>query len=70
MKCIHCQGEMLRSNAPFYIDRNTIHVRLDSIPAWICSQCGEAYFEETEVHAIQEFIRTLDEKAEMLLQAT
>ncbi len=70
MKGTYCQGDMLHGNAPFHLDRNTIHVRLDSVPAWVCNQCGEAYFEETEIQAIQEIIRTLDEKAEMFLQAT
>jgi YgiT-type zinc finger domain-containing protein len=70
MKCMYCQGEMLQGHAPYHIDRNTIHVRLDSVTAWVSNQCGEPYFEEAEVQAIQEIIRTLDEKAETLLQAT
>jgi len=39
---------------------------LDSVPAWICQQCGEPYFEEKEVDAIQELIRSVEEKAEAL----
>jgi len=34
------------------------------VPAWICSQCGEVYFDEKAVEAIQAMIRTLDEEAE------
>ncbi|MFH2047801.1 MAG: YgiT-type zinc finger protein [Pseudomonadota bacterium] len=30
--------------APLNIDRKECHVTLDNIPAWICGQCGEAYF--------------------------
>ncbi|MCC6795824.1 MAG: YgiT-type zinc finger protein [Candidatus Hydrogenedentes bacterium] len=62
MKCIHCQGEMKPGTAPFHIDRSACHVTLDSVPAWVCTQCGEAYFEEKEVDAIQELVKAIEEK--------
>ena len=52
MKCMYCQGEMTRGNAPFHIDRKDIHLSLGNVPAWVCTQCGEVYFEETEVNAV------------------
>jgi YgiT-type zinc finger domain-containing protein len=62
MKCIHCQGDMARNSIPFHIDRKCYHITLDVVPAWVCTQCGEAYFDEVEVEAIQSFLRTLDER--------
>ncbi len=62
MKCMYCQGEMTRGNAPFHIDRKDVHISLDSVPAWVCTQCGEVYFEETEVDAVQDIIRAVDEQ--------
>ena len=62
MKCMYCQGEMARGTAPFHIDRKDVHVSLDSVPAWVCTQCGEVYFEETEVNAVQDIIRAVDEQ--------
>ena len=67
MKCIYCQGEMERSTAPFHIDRKGYHLMLDAIPAWVCTQCGEAYFGEAEVEAIQQIIRAVDERTERLV---
>ena len=69
MKCIHCRGEMNRSTAPFHIDRKGYHLTLVAVPAWVCSQCGEAYFEETEVEAVQGVIRVLDQQAEKVVAA-
>jgi YgiT-type zinc finger domain-containing protein len=66
MKCIHCSGEMNRGIAPFHVDRNGYHLLLDAVPAWICSQCGETYFEESEVDSIQQAIRGIDEQAKRL----
>jgi YgiT-type zinc finger domain-containing protein len=57
---------MERSTAPFHIDRKGYHLLLDAVPAWVCSQCGEAYFEESEVDAIQAVIRSVDEQTERL----
>ena len=66
MKCIHCQGKMEQDTAPFHIDRKGYHLILDTIPAWVCRQCGEVYFEESEVDAIQRVIRALDKQTEKL----
>jgi YgiT-type zinc finger domain-containing protein len=51
---------MERGAAPFHIDRNGYHLLFDRIPAWVCRQCGEIYFEEAEVDSVQSAIRALD----------
>jgi YgiT-type zinc finger domain-containing protein len=62
MKCTYCQGRMKRGHAPFHADRNGYHLSLDAVPAWICSQCGEPYFEEREVRSIQRVLSGLDKQ--------
>ena len=66
MKCIHCQGQMKRGTTPFHIDRKGCHLVLDNVPAWVCQQCGETYFEEKEADAIQDLIMSVEEKAQVL----
>ena len=66
---MHCKGKMVRATAPFQIDRKNYHITLDGIPAWICSQCGEAYFEEAEVDTIQEVIQAVDDRTKKLVAA-
>ena len=68
MKCMHCSGDMKRSTAPFHVDRHGYHLLLDTVPAWVCSQCGEAYFDEREVQAIQGAIKALDQQAAELVE--
>ena len=60
MKCMYCQGAMTKGTAPFHIDRRGVHITLDAVPAWVCSQCGEPYFEEQEVNVIQDLIESVD----------
>ena len=63
MNCVHCQGRMQRSKAPFHVDRNGYHLRFSAVPAWVCDQCGEAYFETREIEAVQSAIKGLDQQA-------
>ena len=67
MKCLYCHGTMARGTAPFHIDRKGYHLILDTVPAWVCAQCGEAYFEEAAVEAIQQVIRAIDQHTESLV---
>lgn len=69
MKCMHCQGKMKKGTAPFHIDRKSYHLTLDEVPAWICQQCGEAYFDEPEVDSIQEIIQTVETQTDKLSAA-
>ena len=62
MNCICCLGRMQRAKAPFHVDRTGYHLRFDTVPAWVCGQCGEAYFEEREVEAMQSAIEELDRR--------
>ncbi|HWL93667.1 MAG TPA: YgiT-type zinc finger protein [Phycisphaerae bacterium] len=66
MTCLHCRGKMSRRDAPFQVDRNGYHLILDHVPAWVCEQCGEAYFEPPEVDLIQDAVRALDERTQRL----
>lgn len=63
MKCIHCQGEMKRGTTPLHVDRKGCHLLLDAVPAWVCNQCGEPYFEEAEVDVIQDLVESVEERA-------
>ena len=62
MKCMYCQAEMKRETAPFHIDRKGIHVSLDEVPAWVCPQCGETYFDEKEVDSMQALVKAVEEQ--------
>lgn len=66
MRCMHCQGNMKRGTAPFHIDRKGYHLVLDEIPAWVCRQCGEAYFEEAAVDSIQSLVQAVDRNLEKI----
>lgn len=66
MECFHCKGSLVRSTAPLSIDRNRYHITWESVPAWVCSQCGEALFEEGELHHIQLALEQVDRATKAL----
>jgi len=51
---------MERSKSTYTINRKDYHLFLQDIPVYICSQCGEKYFGEEEVEAIQNLMKTLE----------
>jgi YgiT-type zinc finger domain-containing protein len=63
---MYCQGVMERKTASFHVDRKGYHLVLDSVPAWVCTQCGEVYFEEAEVDVMQDVMQLLDKKTKQL----
>jgi YgiT-type zinc finger domain-containing protein len=69
MECIHCKGRMKRGTAPFSLDRNGYHVSWDAVPAWVCTQCGEPFFESREVDLIQRALTELDRESAALASA-
>jgi len=69
MECIFCKGDMKKATAPFHVDRNGYHVTFDNVPAWLCMQCGEPYFEESQVEGIQKAIKDIDKNTAQLHSA-
>lgn len=62
MKCHFCGGHLVRTSVPYTAHRSGYHLVVDSVPGWLCKQCGETYFEEAAVNGIQKAVRTLEAK--------
>jgi YgiT-type zinc finger domain-containing protein len=69
MRCLFCSGETEKKGVAHTIDRDGYHLFMKEIPAYVCSQCGEKFFEEKEVDAIQNMIRTLEESLKVISKA-
>ena len=46
MKCLLCNGEMEKAAVAYSVDRKGYHLFIEKFPAYVCSQCGEKYFDE------------------------
>jgi YgiT-type zinc finger domain-containing protein len=54
------------ATAPFSVDRRGVHVSWDAIPAWVCTQCGEPFFEAREVNRLQSVLRAVEQETALL----
>ena len=61
---------MVKGDAPFSADRDGYHISWEAIPAWVCTQCGEALFEENEVTHIQKALRQIDQETKAIKSST
>ena len=66
MKCMYCNGALEKSKVPYHIDRANVHVIIDEVPAWVCTQCDEIMFDEHAVDEIQQLVIAVDQRAERL----
>ncbi len=69
MKCLSCKGDMERALVSYTVDRKGYHLFVEKIPAQVCSRCGERYYAEKEVEAIQNMIKALEDKLKDVLVA-
>ena len=66
MECFHCKGKMVKGHAPFSADRDGYHISWEAIPAWVCTQCGEALFEENGVNHLQTALQQIDQETKAI----
>ncbi|MBI5299837.1 MAG: type II toxin-antitoxin system MqsA family antitoxin [Deltaproteobacteria bacterium] len=66
MECSYCKGKMAKGKTSYTINRRGYHLVIDQVPAYLCTQCGEPYFEEEGVKVIQEMLKVIDKKSEEL----
>ncbi len=57
---------MTKSRAAFHASRKGYEISWQSVPAWVCDQCGEPFFESREVDLIQKAIAALDRETALL----
>lgn len=68
MKCLLCNGEMEKTSVVYTVDREGYHLFIEKVPAYVCSQCGERYFDEKEAEAIQNMLTTFEDKLKDVLK--
>ena len=55
MKCVICKtGQAEPGTTTFSVERGEMTLVLKHVPARVCDQCGEAYFDEATTRRIEE----------------
>ena len=62
MKCVICKtGEVKPGTTSFSVERGEMTLVLKRVPARVCDQCGEAYFDEATARRIEEIAERVQE---------
>ncbi|MHB2153639.1 YgiT-type zinc finger protein [Calditrichota bacterium GD2] len=61
MKCMYCNGELIKTKDVFHVDRKNIHLTIDDIEVYKCEVCNEVMLDAKEVEKIQEALVKLEE---------
>jgi YgiT-type zinc finger domain-containing protein len=55
MRCVICKtGDVRPGFTSFTVERGSMTLVLKGVPAGVCSQCGEGYFDEATTRQIEE----------------
>lgn len=70
MTCPVCSGQLERRPSVHTISRSHYHLMIYELPLWLCRQCGQAMYTESQVDALDELIYNTDRQIAALLQAS
>lgn len=57
MRCVICKsGDVQPGSTTFTVERGNMTLVLKGVPARVCSQCGEAYFDEATTQHIEDIV--------------
>jgi YgiT-type zinc finger domain-containing protein len=57
--CSECKGQMRRKTISQEFEREGVKVKLSGFKAWVCSKCGEIYFEPGGAEKVTQAVNCL-----------
>jgi len=69
MNCLFCNGKLKKSAVAYTVNRKGYHLYIEKVPALVCTQCGEKFFDEKETQSIQNALKDFEKNIERLKAA-
>ena len=63
LKCFMCNGELEEQKVNYVVDLKDAIIIIKGVPAKVCSQCGEQYFEDKTSENIERIVNQLKQLA-------
>lgn len=57
--CTECKGKVRRKTISQEFEKEGVRVKLSGFKAWVCSQCGEIYFEPGGAEKVAQAVNSL-----------
>ena len=58
-KCSECGGQVRRKAITQEFEKDGVKVKLSGLQAWVCSRCGEVYFEPGGAQQVVQAVNSL-----------
>ena len=59
MNCFVCKGEMEEKKVNYMVDLEDTIIIIKEVPAKVCTQCGEQYFDDETAENIEKIVNNL-----------
>ena len=59
MNCFMCKGELTEKKVNYMVDLESTIIIIKGVPAKVCAQCGEQYFEDETSENIETIVNKL-----------
>lgn len=63
MKCFMCNGDLEEKKVNYVVDLEDTIIIIKGVPAKVCSQCGEQYFDDKTSENIERIVNQLKQLA-------
>ncbi len=63
MSCFVCKGELIEKKVNYMVDLEKTIIIIKEVPAKVCMQCGEQYFDDETAENIEKIVNQLKELA-------
>lgn len=59
MECFMCKGELIEKKVNYMVDLEKTIIIIKGVPAKVCSECGEQYFDDETSQNIESIVNKL-----------
>ena len=59
MDCFMCKGELIEKKVNYMVDLEKTIIIIKDVPAKVCDQCGEQYFDDETSQNIEKIVNKL-----------
>ena len=61
MKCFMCKGDLKEKEVNYLVDLDKTIIIIKSVPARVCTQCDEKFFDDEVAKKLEEMVNKLKE---------
>lgn len=61
MNCFMCKGQLIEKKVNYMVDLEDTIIIIKGVPAKVCTQCGEQYFDDKTSENIEKIVEQLKE---------